>query len=217
MQFSWKFQLEMPWGKIVTWMQVLNKNILRWKCFLIDIEIMKEKDVKEKLHFKKDENGKRFLYISMGRFQTEIFCLFRWKLVGNFWMKLNRVKRTSLRWRKDGYKIMWSGNGWDLLHWRWGHFRWSTISYGPYVPTSGTYELRMSHPEQDSRQYAGHFMLWWRFTLMFKIESFKNSRNSKTKQNLLVNIFPNMIITKAPIFSFPYVFFKKIFKIQGLI
>ena len=34
---------------------------------------MKEKDVKEKLHFKKDENGKRFLYISMGRFLTEIF------------------------------------------------------------------------------------------------------------------------------------------------
>ena len=36
---------------------------------------MKEKDVKEKLLVKKDENGKRFLYISMGRFKTVIFNL----------------------------------------------------------------------------------------------------------------------------------------------
>ena len=42
---------------------------------------MKDKDVKEKLHFKKDENGKRFLFISMGRFQTEIFSV---KLLDNF-------------------------------------------------------------------------------------------------------------------------------------
>ena len=31
---------------------------------------MSDKEVKEKLLVKKDENGKRFLYISMGRFRT---------------------------------------------------------------------------------------------------------------------------------------------------
>ena len=35
-----------------------------------------------------------------------IFRFFYW-----FWLKLNRAKRKSLRWKNDGFKIMLSGNG----------------------------------------------------------------------------------------------------------
>ena len=47
-----------------------KKIIIHEKCIPINYsENMREKEVKEKLLIKKDENGKRFFYISMGRFQ----------------------------------------------------------------------------------------------------------------------------------------------------
>ena len=73
------------------------------------------------------------------------------------------------------------------------------------------------HSYQGWHQYVGQYMSWLRFILTSKIENFKNFKNSKIKQKLLVNTFLNTIITKTPIFNYRYDFFKKIFKIQGSI
>lgn len=68
--------VEMPWGKIVTWMQILKTKIFKWFfiCEFRDKTFkMRDKEVKEKLLFKKDNNGKRYVYISMGRFHSQFW------------------------------------------------------------------------------------------------------------------------------------------------
>ena len=54
---------------------------------------MREKEAKEKLLFKKDENGKRFLYISMGRFPSDSKILFSNRIFfDSFLLILTEVK-----------------------------------------------------------------------------------------------------------------------------
>ena len=70
LRFRMRF-VEMPRGKIVTWMQILKTKIFKWFfiCEFRDKSVkMRDKEVKEKLLFKKDSNGKRYVYVSMGRF-----------------------------------------------------------------------------------------------------------------------------------------------------